>query len=67
MYHKAKVELYADNVHVEGLVSRISIYLDRSRTILKERREAFRNRADRLSLRIHSPLEHKVRKLTLSS
>ena len=65
MYHKSKVELYADNVHAEGLISRTTIYLDRARSIIKERREVFRNRADKLYLRIHSPLEYKVHEVFL--
>lgn len=61
LYHKSKVELYADNVHAEGLISRTTAYLDRARIIVKERREVLRNRVDKLHLRIHLPLEHKVR------
>lgn len=64
LYHKVKLELYAENMQAEGLVSRLTLFLDRARTLVKERREAFKNRVDRLDKRVHYPGERKVRDKT---
>lgn len=60
LYHKAKLEMYAENVHEEGLVCRLTLYLDQQRSLVKEKREHFKNRVDRLRYRIHYPMERKV-------
>jgi hypothetical protein len=42
-------------------VLRRTDFRDRARTLIKQRREDYKNRVDRLYLRIHTPLERKVR------
>ena len=58
---KAKLELFAEHTHDQGMVSRLTVYKDRARTIVKECREAFTHRRDRLASRVRYPLEGKVR------
>lgn len=60
LYHKAKLELFAENMHPQGTVTRLSLYKDRARTIVKECRESFTNRGDYLDKRVRYPLEGKV-------
>jgi len=60
LYHKAKLELFAENVHPEGLVCRLTLFLDYQRTIVKEKEEYFKNRVDRLAHRVCYPMERKV-------
>ena len=61
LYFKAKLELFAEHTHDQGMVSRLTLYKDRARTIVKECREAFTHRRDRLASRVRYPLEGKVR------
>lgn len=65
LYHKAKLELFAENMHDEGTVSRLFLYKDRAQTIVEECREEFLNRKDKLSRRIRFPLENKSREIFL--
>ena len=60
LYKKAKLELFAVNTHEQGLVERLTVYKDLDRTIVKECRETFVNRRDRLVRRMRCPLERKV-------
>mmetsp|Transcript_69999 Transcript_69999/g.195823 ORF Transcript_69999/g.195823 Transcript_69999/m.195823 type:complete len:880 (-) Transcript_69999:41-2680(-) len=60
LYHKAKLELFAENMHLQGTVSRLTLYKDRAQTVVKECREAFTNRHDKLAERIRFPLEGKT-------
>mmetsp|Transcript_16362 Transcript_16362/g.19352 ORF Transcript_16362/g.19352 Transcript_16362/m.19352 type:complete len:927 (+) Transcript_16362:60-2840(+) len=59
IYRKCKLELFADNIHNQGLVRRITIYRDEAQTVVDERREFFKNRRDKLNIRIRRPLEGK--------
>ncbi len=60
LYKRVKLELYAENVHEQGMVSRMTIFRDRAWTIPKETREVFANRRDKLEARTRYPLESKV-------
>ncbi|GMI19216.1 hypothetical protein TeGR_g6973, partial [Tetraparma gracilis] len=60
LYKKAKHELFAENVHDQGCVSKLTLYKDLARTIVKECRETFVNRQDKLAQRVRYPLERKV-------
>lgn len=66
LFKKAKLEQYAENVQYQGIVSRLTIYRDRDRTIPIECREYFKNRKDKLDYRIRYPLEGKVHEHFLS-
>ncbi|OQR89593.1 hypothetical protein ACHHYP_06188 [Achlya hypogyna] len=59
LFEKAKVEDFAENTHAQGMVMRITLYRNRARTLPVEIRELFRNRKDKLHLRIRYPLEGK--------
>ncbi|OQR93206.1 hypothetical protein THRCLA_22330 [Thraustotheca clavata] len=59
LYDKAKVEEFADNTHSQGMVMRVTQYRNRARTLPIEIRELFKNRKDKLQLRIRYPLEGK--------
>ncbi|KAK7232184.1 hypothetical protein SO694_00030049 [Aureococcus anophagefferens] len=60
LYHKAKLELFAENHHDQGMTVRLLIYKDAARTVVKECRETFLNRRDKLSHRVRFPLEGKL-------
>jgi hypothetical protein len=60
LYKRAKLELYAENIHEQGMVSRLTLFRDSARTIPKETREVFANRRDKLEARTRYPLESKV-------
>jgi len=57
LYKRAKLELFADHLHGQGTVSRLTTYKDRNQTVVKECREAFLDRRDRLVNRTRYPLE----------
>ncbi|KDO23978.1 hypothetical protein SPRG_10675 [Saprolegnia parasitica CBS 223.65] len=59
LYEKSKVEDFADNTHPQGMVRRLTLYRNRSRTLPIEIRELFKNRKDKLHLRIRYPLQGK--------
>lgn len=60
LYHKCKLELFADNVHDQGMSTRVTTYKDRAQTVVKETRETFINRRDKLCKRVRVPLEGKT-------
>ena len=60
LYKKAKLELFAENAHDQGMVSRLTIFKDVDRTVVKESVETFVNRRDKLVKRVRNPLERKV-------
>ena len=45
---RSKLELFADNVHEQGMTMRLTLYKDKAQTIVKECREKFLNRRDKL-------------------
>jgi hypothetical protein len=45
-----KLELFADCIHSQGLVKRITIYRDEAQTVVEECREFFKNRKDKLDV-----------------
>ena len=51
---------YGENARWDGLAQRLSAFSDDARTILRERRECFERRKDRLRERRSYPLEDKV-------
>lgn len=57
LFYKSKVELLADNVHPEGLISRVSTFNDVDRTELRCCKEFFttRKRKDHLLMRTREP------------
>jgi len=60
LYHKAKLERFAENTHEQGMVTRLTIFKDRARTVPKEQREEFKNRRDKLERRVRYLLEGRV-------
>ena len=48
IYLRSKMELFADNIHEQGMISRLTLFKDEAQTIVKECREIFLNRRDRL-------------------
>ncbi|KAF0720696.1 Aste57867_121 [Aphanomyces stellatus] len=59
LYRKAKLEEFAENSHAQGLVMRITQYRNLARTLPIQVREIFKNRKDKLHLRIRYPLDGK--------
>ncbi|KAF1778920.1 hypothetical protein GQ600_8826 [Phytophthora cactorum] len=59
LYHRAKVEEFAENTHEQGLIARVTLFRDVSCTLPVEIREYFKNRKDRLESRIRFPFEGK--------
>lgn len=59
LYQRAKVEEFAENSHDQGLTLRVTRYRDSACTLPIEVREVFRNRKDKLELRVRYPLESK--------
>ncbi|KAG7389750.1 hypothetical protein PHYPSEUDO_009670 [Phytophthora pseudosyringae] len=59
LYHRAKVEEFAENAHEQGLVARVTLFRDGGCTLPIEIREYFKNRKDRLESRIRLPFEGK--------
>lgn len=51
-YHCAKADFFARNTQVQGMVMRITLYLDSARTIVKETHEWYENRKDKMYKRI---------------
>ena len=51
-YHCAKADFFAKNTHVQGMVMRITLYLDTARTIVRETHEWYENRKDKLYKRV---------------
>ncbi|CAM9530295.1 unnamed protein product, partial [Phaeothamnion confervicola] len=60
-FRRAKLELFAEGVHPQGLTARITRYKDGARTITLEVREAFAFRRDKLQRRILKPIGGYVR------
>ena len=60
LYAKAKQELFAPHMHEQGMVSRLVLYVDALRTVPREIREDFENRADHLVRRVRFPLENRL-------
>ena len=60
LYKKAKLELFAEGFHDQGMVSRLTVFKDVARTVVKESVEKFVNRRDKLMKRIRKPLERMV-------
>lgn len=59
LYSKSSVDLFAKGTHAQGLVRRVTLYLDRERVKVKEIHEWFENRTDKLYRRSRYPLENK--------
>ncbi|RQM29382.1 hypothetical protein B5M09_004398 [Aphanomyces astaci] len=59
LFRKAKVEEFAENNHAQGLVLRITQFRNIARTLPVQVREVFKNRKDKLHLRVRYPLEGK--------
>jgi len=51
-YHCAKADFFAKNTHAQGMVMRITLYLDTARTIVRETHEWYENRKDKLYKRV---------------
>jgi hypothetical protein len=51
MYHKCKLEVFADYSQQDGLVQRLTLYDDRERTEARQIRELYRFRKDKLCCR----------------
>jgi len=51
MYHKCKLEVFADYSQQDGLVQRLTLYNDRERTEARQVRELYRFRKDKLCCR----------------
>jgi hypothetical protein len=60
VYFKCKLELFAENLHPQGCVQRMTSYKDAAQTTVVECRELFKNRRDKLSERVRYPLEAKT-------
>jgi len=54
LYKRAKLEKFANYLMKDGLVSRLSVYEDRELTDLKQAREYYSNRVDKLQERVHN-------------
>src|SRR5690606_31882908 len=59
LYSKSSVDLFAKSSNSQGLVMRVTLYLDRERVKVKEVHEWFENRTDKLYRRSRYPLENK--------
>ncbi|CAM9372592.1 unnamed protein product [Chrysoparadoxa australica] len=60
-YRKSKLELYAENLHPQaGMVLRLTLFKDRYRGIIKETRELYVNRQDRLRHRVRYPITGRI-------
>ncbi|KAF4043938.1 putative TGc domain-containing protein [Phytophthora infestans] len=59
LYHRAKVEEFAENTHEQGLIARVTLFRDVGCTLPVEIREYFKNRKDRLESRLRFPFEGK--------
>jgi len=55
-YLRAKVDYFAKNTHPQGMVMRISTYLDNSRVMVKEIHEWYENRKDKMYKRVRHML-----------
>jgi hypothetical protein len=60
LYRRAKVDHYAKYIHAQGLVLRITLYLDNERQFVNQIHEWFENRKDKLHKRSRYPLETKA-------
>ena len=60
LYHRAKLELFAENLDDQGLVSRLLKYDDDERTAVVECVEKFKHRRDKLHRRRRFPTEAKL-------
>jgi len=60
LYHKAKLECFAENTHEQGMILRLTTFKDRLRTVPREMREEFSNRRDKLCKRTRYLLEGRV-------
>lgn len=58
-YYKAKVDYYTKNKHPQGMIMRILVYVDETKTIVREIHEWYENRLDKLYKRIRHILENK--------
>ena len=54
------MELFAEGFHEQGMVSRLTVFKDVDRTVVKESVESFVNRRDKLTKRVRKPLERMV-------
>ena len=52
VYSCAKADFYARNSHPQGMVMRVTAYLDRARTLVKEVHEWYENRKDKMYKRV---------------
>jgi hypothetical protein len=64
-YWKSKHEEFAPHINTEGIVSRLTLYADRERTVTREIRESFVDRRDKLERRVRKPLERIVHEFFL--
>lgn len=55
-YLRAKVDYFAKNTHPQGMVMRITTYLDNSRIMVKEIHEWYENRKDKMYKRVRHML-----------
>ena len=60
LFHKCKVEEFAEFVNAQGLVRRVTRFKDAARTFPVEKIENFKNRGDKLMTRIRYPLQNRV-------
>jgi len=56
-YEKTKIDIYADDSQIDGLIKRITLYEDFKMLIIKEIRCYYKNRQDRLKIRRRFPYE----------
>lgn len=56
-FEKTKVDIYADDSQIDGLVKRITLYEDFKMLIIKEIRCFYKNRQDRLKIRRRFPYD----------
>lgn len=59
LFHRAKIEEFAEHYHDQGLVARITLFRDDHCTLPVEIREYFKNRKDKLEFRKRFPFEGK--------
>ncbi|DBA04465.1 TPA: hypothetical protein N0F65_010061 [Lagenidium giganteum] len=59
LYRRAKVEEFAEYMHDQGLIMRVTMYRDNGCSLPIEIREYFKNRKDKLEMRKRLPLENK--------
>ncbi|KAH9109504.1 hypothetical protein AeMF1_015421 [Aphanomyces euteiches] len=57
LFRKAKMDEFAENTHPQGLVLRVTEYRNAARTLPVVIREVFKNRKDKLQVRVRYPLE----------